>query len=122
MSLPYRYHVIVHLLEFFLGRLKSVWWRVKFVCLEALIGKLDGEGLIIFLQSRKQSISALSICLYPLSQIVQVLVMRTAGISSACAEAASVVTERRSSCVERCLPTWATPRALTSLENISIDD
>ena len=45
-------HVVVHLLQLVLGHLNGVGRGVQLVCLEALVGKVDLEGLIIRLSSK----------------------------------------------------------------------
>lgn len=47
---PHGDHVVVHLLQLGLGGVERVRGRVKFVCLEALVGEADLEGLVILLQ------------------------------------------------------------------------
>lgn len=42
-------HVVVHLLELALGGVQGVCGGIELVCLEALVGELDLEGLIILL-------------------------------------------------------------------------
>lgn len=49
LSLPNRDHVIVHLLQLFLGDIERVWRWVELVRLEALVGEVDGKDLIVFL-------------------------------------------------------------------------
>ena len=46
---PYSNHVVVHPLELLLCGVESVWRRVKLVGFEALVGELDFERLVIFL-------------------------------------------------------------------------
>lgn len=57
LRIPYRNHIIVDLLQFLLGRLQGVGRRIELVGLEALIGKIDSEGLILLL---KQEITPVS--------------------------------------------------------------
>lgn len=51
-ELPYGDHVVVHSLQLFLGGVEGIRWRVELICLEALIGEPDFEGLIIFLSNK----------------------------------------------------------------------
>ncbi len=47
---PDRDHVFVHLLQLLLRRIQDVRRRIEVVGFETLLGELDLEGLIIFLQ------------------------------------------------------------------------
>jgi hypothetical protein len=49
-NLPDGHHVVVHLLQLLLGGVQGVGWWIELVGLERLVGEVDGEGLIIFLQ------------------------------------------------------------------------
>jgi hypothetical protein len=47
---PDRDHVVVHLLQLLLRRIQGVRRRIEVVGFETLLGELDLEGLIIFLE------------------------------------------------------------------------
>jgi hypothetical protein len=86
---------MVDLLQLLLGGLQSVRGRVELVGLEALIGEADGEGLVLLLYSASP-VSALRVprCSGDFSSSPDGS-QQTSGMFSACAVAASVVTERR---------------------------
>lgn len=48
---PNRDHIFVHLLQLFLGSVEGVGRRIEVVGLEALVGELDLERLVIFLEA-----------------------------------------------------------------------
>ena len=112
-NIPYSDHVVVHLLELILGRVESIWGRVELVGFEALIGKLDLEWLVIFLWA-------------PLElNIVQLatkeLTVGTLSLS-ACADAASVVTNRATGLDRTLLLTGSLPAGLKALVNMATSD
>jgi hypothetical protein len=52
VSLPYGNHVVVHLLQLFLGDIERVRRRVELVCLKGLVGQTNLEGLVVVLDNR----------------------------------------------------------------------
>lgn len=93
--IPHGDHVVVHGLELILGGLQGVRGRVDLVGLEALIGEADGERLVILLCSAIAMIRIGSDSAWTGVSSFPNGAQQTCGMFSACAEAASVVTERR---------------------------
>jgi hypothetical protein len=95
-SLPHRDHIIVHPLQFLLCSIEGIWRGIKFVGLETLIGEVNLERRIIFLQNR-QSVMVLQLKSSPIESAdipmpLNKKIALTSGTLSACALAASVVT------------------------------
>ena len=115
LYIPYRDHIVVHLLELLLGGVECVWWGVELVGFEAFIRKIDFEGLIILLLITPVSIHI--VC------IISFLVRKphTSGTCSflACDEAASVVTRRFGSVRRGIEVAGKAPRTLSALENMT---
>jgi hypothetical protein len=59
--LPDGNHVVVHPFQLFLRRVEGVGWGVKLVGLETLVGEVDLEWLVLFLQDSISSASIHSI-------------------------------------------------------------
>lgn len=109
-QLPGENHVVIHLLQLLLGDIKGVRRWIQFICLEAFVGEVDSEMLVIFLQLTSSD--------KHMKFTVELLTSGTFSLS-VCDEAASVVTARRQAPVKApCL----SPNGrldLSALENMS---